>query len=93
MVHRTTKQETQGRTDANGRYRFVRLVPGAYEVSIESPGFASYKRQVAVREGEVLNKEVTLEVGATMGVIVEVTEDIQLLPSKINLTPKLRRAK
>src|SRR5215469_5012861 len=96
MVHRTTEQESHGKTDKNGVYKFTGLAPGPYEISVASPGFATYKAQIALKDSDVLRQEITLAIDAQameMGVIVEVPESVEPLPANINLTPKLRRAK
>ena len=47
-------------TDAEGRFRMVRLPAGQYEVSAQFPGFATEVKGVEVRLGEIENLRFTL---------------------------------
>lgn len=52
-------------TDATGGYQFIRLAPGAYEVSAELDGFRRAVRQgIAIRVNETATIDLTMAVGA-----------------------------
>ena len=52
------------KSDANGRYEFVGVPPGDYILTIESPGFATVKREGVVLSGQPFQQNVTMRVGS-----------------------------
>ncbi len=66
----------------SGLYSVTDLQPGAYEVSVEGPGFATYKGKVEVTVGSTNTFNAALKVGAKTETI-EVTAD--LAASKVNV--------
>jgi hypothetical protein len=94
IVNRSTHEEVHGKTDVNGLYKLATLTAGTYEITVESPGFKPYKKQVVLKQGEMLKQEITLKIGdfSMGGVIVEVP---QALPASANvdLIPRLRSTK
>src|SRR5687767_2574371 len=50
-------------TDERGVYRFTRLIPAAYSVKLELPGF-----KTVVRDNIIVNTDVTVRVDATLEV-------------------------
>jgi hypothetical protein len=74
-VHRTI-------TDRAGQYRLAELPPGAYEVTAELTGFATFKRPaVVVRAGLTVPVDVTMKVGS-IGETVEVRMETPLLETR-----------
>jgi hypothetical protein len=74
--HRGTK------TDANGSYQFLSLVPGHYEVDIERDGFKSFTRQpIDVQVQTATRIDATLQVGDVRQ-IVHVTSETPLLQTQ-----------
>src|SRR5215472_5062834 len=59
-------------TNDAGRYIFVNVTPGAYDIKISKGGFAQAVSHVTVEIGQVTNANITLKVGTTMET-VEVT--------------------
>jgi len=57
-------------TDAQGRYRFERVLPGAYELLFVQPGFSTMTREVEVGGG---SGEVTLDVSLSVNMDEVVT--------------------
>jgi hypothetical protein len=51
-------------TDDDGRYRFPLLPVGNYELSVEAPGFAAARRQLALSVGQALDVPVHLRLAA-----------------------------
>ena len=65
LTHDLSKQVRTFTTDSNGAFVFVGLVPGAYSLHVEQPGFKAYDQKaitVAVLERVDLH-EIKLEVG------------------------------
>lgn len=52
-------------TDIDGRYRFLGLPPGDYEVTFEMPGLATNIKKASVKNGSEVVLNVTLEVATT----------------------------
>lgn len=65
-------------TDDEGVARFGGVPHGTYLVETTSPGFKSYKNTIRIGQKFEPNVEITLTVGATMGVFVDVWSDIPL---------------
>ena len=95
IVNRSTREEIHGKTDVNGVYKMATLAPGAYEITIESLGFKPYKKQVVLKQGEMLKQEITLKIGdfSMGGVIVEVPPHALPASANVDLIPRLRSTK
>ncbi len=68
----STKTSRSVTSNDAGRYIFVDVTPGAYDLSITKQGFSTTKSQTTVRIGEATTANMTLQVG-TSNVVVEVT--------------------
>jgi hypothetical protein len=67
-------------TNSQGYYTFASVPVGAYELTVEAPGFGSYKETgIALGGGERRNINVTLKVGATTESVV-ITGVAEMLP-------------
>lgn len=60
-------------TSSSGDYAVTNLQPGQYTVSVDAPGFSSYRQVVAVTVGARVGLPIKLEVGTT-GTTVQVSE-------------------
>src|SRR5262249_2330270 len=58
----TNKEETIT-TEADGRFKFNNLQPGAYKVSVKTSGFAEYSQEVVVEVGRTSTVDASLNVG------------------------------
>ena len=45
LTNTGTNEQRQSKSDSNGNYQFVNLLPGAYSISIEKTGFRRFTRQ------------------------------------------------
>ena len=72
LTDSTTKTTRTANTNDAGRYIFVDVTPGPYELSISKQGFSTTKTQTTVEIGAATTANVTLQVG-TSNVVVEVT--------------------
>jgi outer membrane receptor protein involved in Fe transport len=61
-------------TDKDGRFRFPYLSVGAYEIAIQSPGFAPFSRSVNVSLGSAFELPIVLQVASSQN---EITVDAQ----------------
>ena len=52
------------RSDARGRFELVGLVPGNYRLEVKRPGFSSAEDALQLAAGQVLPRNVTLQVGS-----------------------------
>ncbi|MCA1563096.1 MAG: TonB-dependent receptor, partial [Acidobacteria bacterium] len=69
-------------TEADGRFRFLNLPPGAYQVSVELPGFSRVVREdLAVQVGSNLDLTFMLKV-ATVQETITVTGESPIVDSK-----------
>ncbi|MBS1829923.1 MAG: carboxypeptidase regulatory-like domain-containing protein [Acidobacteria bacterium] len=74
-----TNIAVNGVTNAEGLYDFPSLLPGGYQMSVTLDGFKKYTRTgIIVRVGDILNVDVTLELGAVTE-SVSVTGEAPLL--------------
>jgi len=74
--------ETQAETNEAGYYTLVSLVPGSYELAVQSDGFSRFVRtNLELETGQQLRLDVALEIdrGAVKGDVI-VHEEIQDLP-------------
>jgi Carboxypeptidase regulatory-like domain len=72
LTDATTKTARTATTNDAGRYIFVDVTPGAYEISVIKQGFSTTKSQTTVQVGQTTTANMTLQVG-TGNVVVEVT--------------------
>jgi hypothetical protein len=74
------------KTDAVGRYLITNLPPSTYTLSVEAPGFKSFKQQdVVVDVGTRVSVDVHMALGAT-AVAVEVTGAVPVLSTQDAVT-------
>jgi hypothetical protein len=75
-------QTSSGTTDASGHYEFSQLLPGTYQVSVESPGFKkSISESLRVSPQSVVRYDFQLQVGS-VSEQVEVTTAAPLLQTE-----------
>jgi hypothetical protein len=72
LTDTSTKSSRSVTTNEAGRYIFVDVTPGAYDVSISKQGFSTTKTQTAVNVGSTVTLNLSLQVGGG-NVVVEVT--------------------
>ena len=72
LTDTATKTRAVVTTNDAGRYIFVDVTPGAYEISITKQGFSTTKTQTTVQVGEATTSNLALQVGGS-NVVVEVT--------------------
>ncbi len=72
LTDNATKTARSTTTNDAGRYIFVDLAPGGYELSVTKQGFATTKTQVTIEVGVATNANLKLQVGGS-SVVVEVT--------------------
>ena len=64
LSNTATAAEIKAQTDAAGRYEFLSLVPGTYELRVEVPGFKAARRRPITLQSDTARQEtVWLEVG------------------------------
>lgn len=68
LTTRTARTDT---TNQAGRYIFVDVAPGTYEITVTKQGFATSKGQTTVKVGEATTANLSLQVGGS-SVVVEV---------------------
>src|SRR5262245_28948870 len=79
-VHLTTT------TNRSGDYIFPLLVPGSYTITVESSGFKTYNRKgIAVRVGDQLTINVTMEVGKSSQIVAVTAESPMLDTSSASI--------
>jgi hypothetical protein len=82
LTNNATSERRTATSGADGTYRFVNLVPGAYKVEVESSGFRRYTRdQVQVNVDTVVRVNVGMQLG-NVEQSVEVTGDIPVLQTE-----------
>ena len=65
VTEENTKRRLEATTDNDGTFRVAGLVPGTYEITVESSGFRSEKRTgVTLDVGQVLRVDLQLQVGS-----------------------------
>ena len=72
LTDTATKSSRNVTTNEAGRYIFVDVTPGAYDVSISKQGFSTTKTQTQVSIGSTVTLNLSLQVGGG-NVVVEVT--------------------
>lgn len=79
LIQVETGITASGVANAEGLYEFPSLLPGAYQISVELQGFKKYSRSgVIVRVGDVVEIDITLELGS-MAESISVTTEAPLL--------------
>src|SRR5579863_7448186 len=67
-------------TNAEGFFTFVSLPPGSYQLTVETPGFETYKQtNINVLGGDKMNVNVVMKVGSA-SISVEVVGAADLAP-------------
>ena len=72
LTDTATKNARSATTNEAGRYIFVDVAPGTYELTVGKQGFSTSKTQVTVQVGSSTTANLTLQVGGS-NVVVEVT--------------------
>jgi len=73
LINEATQATRDTQAGAEGEYIFLEVPVGSYEVNAQSPGFKKYvRRSVVLNLNEVVNLDITLQVGAAVDTI-EVT--------------------
>src|SRR5437588_2944456 len=73
LINEATQATRDTQAGAEGEYIFLEVPVGSYEVNAQSPGFKKYvRRSVVLNLHEVVNLDITLQVGAAVDTI-EVT--------------------
>ncbi len=72
LTDTATKSARQASTNDAGRYIFVDVPPGAYDLTIAKQGFSTTKTQTTVTVGVTLTLNMALQIGGS-NVVVEVT--------------------
>jgi hypothetical protein len=82
LTNSATSERRTTPTGADGNYRFVNLVPGAYKVEVESSGFRHYTRdQIQVNVDTVARVDVAMQLG-NVEQTVEVTGEVPVLQTE-----------
>jgi hypothetical protein len=82
VKHLATGATRTTRTDDEGRYLFVGLVPGSYQLSVEASGFARFvNTEMALALGQTAEFNVPLELAAATAVVT-VTESAGLIETQ-----------
>lgn len=75
IINNGTNASQTASSDSDGFYRIIHLQPGGYTVTIQAPGFQTYKAKlVTVEVGQLTNQDATLPIGNPT-TTVEVTGD------------------
>ena len=88
LTDNATKSSRSVTTNEQGRYIFVDVVPGGYELGVSKQGFSTTQTQTTVSVGTPITVNLTLRVGGS-NVVVEVTaaaNELQTLNSTIGNT-------
>jgi hypothetical protein len=72
LTDTATQSARTANSNEQGRYIFVDVTPGTYELSVSKQGFSTSKTQITVKVGEATNANMILQVGGS-NVVVEVT--------------------
>jgi len=72
LTDAATKNSRSATTNDAGRYIFVDVAPGSYELTVAKQGFSTSKAQTTVKVGEATTANMTLQIGGA-NVVVEVT--------------------
>jgi len=69
ITSKDTGQKIAPQVTSSGEYNSGSLIPGAYVVRVEVPGFKTVERGIVVQVGQVANGNVSLELGESSTVI------------------------
>jgi hypothetical protein len=72
LTDNATKNSRSEVTNQSGRYVFVDVAPGTYQLEVSKRGFSTTKTEVTVKVGEASTLNLSLQVGGS-NVVVEVT--------------------
>ena len=72
LTDNATKNSRSATTNDAGRYIFVDVTPGTFELSVAKQGFSTSKTTITVQVGSSTTANLTLQVGGS-NVVVEVT--------------------
>jgi hypothetical protein len=72
LTDTATKTSRAASTNDSGRYIFVDVAPGTYDLTVGKQGFSTSKAEITVQVGAATNANMTLQVGGS-NVVVEVT--------------------
>ena len=72
LTDAATRSSRSATTNDAGRYIFVDVAPGSYELTVAKQGFSTSKAQTTVKVGEATTANMTLQIGGA-NVVVEVT--------------------
>ncbi len=77
-MHVETRREFKTKTGENGRYIFLTLPVGRYEISVQTSGFKTLRRLAELTVNQVGNLNLTLEIGQ-LSEVVDVTAQAPLV--------------
>jgi hypothetical protein len=77
LINEATKDERKGRTNGEGIYSFVSLVPSTYTLKVEATGFKTHSQTgIVLSPSDTRGVDIALEVGQTSeSVTINATED------------------
>ena len=65
-----TRSQRDGLSDIQGLYRFSLLIPGTYEITIESPGMKQFHDAgIALNVAQTARLDVQMEIGSNMEIV------------------------
>ena len=88
LTDNATKNARAATTNEAGRYIFVDVAPGDYDLSVGKQGFSTSKTQINVKVGVATTANMTLQVGGS-NIVVEVTavgNELQTMNSTVGNT-------
>lgn len=88
LTDNSTKNSRNTNTNETGRYIFVDVSPGGYELSVVKQGFSTVKAQTTVKVGVATTANLSMQVGGS-NVVVEVTavgNELQTMNSTVGNT-------
>lgn len=92
MLNQGRNQSVSIQTDERGRYQFLSLPPGEYELQVSDPRFSEVRKQVTLSAGQALDIPVELVVAAQSqsAVVVEIISPLETVRTQISshVTPK-----
>lgn len=87
LTNRDTGRKYTAKTSGAGEFLFAAVTPGRYAFEINAPGFQHFSRDnLRVGAGEAAHLSASLEVSATMGVLVIINDDKPDIESKNGVT-------
>jgi hypothetical protein len=72
LTDTSTRNSRSAATNDAGRYTFVDVAPGIYDLAVSKQGFSTSKTQTTIKVGEATTANMVLQVGGS-NVVVEVT--------------------